>query len=148
MLPAHKFRTFLLPNMTTSLDIQEQLSLCPTLSSTRWGMDRLGKACQEGRGLCPDRNNPAPLTRRRPDGLRQADATRSDSSKKICRRPGGPQSYKSETGPPSSPTVSARRRKTNRPLGQDATVKTGVCVGANACFLNRQNEFKCYQTRR
>ena len=63
---------------TASTDMQEPLSRVPTISSTRWGMD---KACQEGRGLCPDRNNPAPLTRRRPDGLRQADATGATARK-------------------------------------------------------------------
>ena len=67
---------------TASLDIQDQLSPFPTLSSTRWGMD---KACQEGRCLCPDRNNPATLTRRRPDGLRQADATGATARKRISR---------------------------------------------------------------
>ena len=63
---------------TASLDIPDRLPPFPTISSTRWGMD---KACQEGRGLCPDRNNPATLTRRRPDGLRQADAAGAPAEK-------------------------------------------------------------------
>ena len=44
-------------------------------------------------------------------------------------------------GPTQDPRVSARRQKPNHPVEQAAIVKTGVCVGANACFLNRQNEF-------
>ena len=52
-------------------------------------MDRLGKACQEGRCLCPDRKNPAPLARRRPDGLRQL-CHRGNNLKKTHRQTGGP----------------------------------------------------------
>ena len=44
-------------------------------------------------------------------------------------------------GPTQAPRVSARRQKPNHTVEQAAIVKTGVCVGANACFMNRQIEF-------
>ena len=43
--------------------------------------------------------------------------------------------------PCGSSRVSARRQKPNHTVERAAIVKTGVCVGANACFMNRQIEF-------
>ena len=80
-----------------------------TLSSSSWGMDRLGKACQEGRCLCPDRKNPAPLARRRPDGLRQL-CHWGNNLKRTRRQRGGPLCYLVNGPPPSANSLSSKAK--------------------------------------
>ena len=72
-------------------------------------MDRSGMPCQEGRCLCPDRKNPAPLARRRPDGLRQL-CHRGNNLKRTRRQRGGPLCYIVNGPPPSANSLSSKAK--------------------------------------